>query len=310
MTDFVSQGKTRGVNTADLNNLNSHQAYYTALSRSSTAKGTMILQGFDERKITGKKLYGGLRQEFRELELLDEITKLRYNGKLHFSVTGDTRNSLIHTFHKWKGIHHVPATVHSAIRWSKFDPFIESSVDAIDSSVVPLAIDTKTEQSDTHLQQQKQKRKHSTEDSVKKTKRQKRTSAIQLPSPHHCLVPTGMKWSNNSCAYDSVFTLLLSIWTEDQHRWKSFFTSVGNQFLTALHKGFLLHERNQKSLEDTRDNIRHRLQALNPATMSFGDIHPLSMSLQQYLKSTLVPIMYFTLVATIIIILSITATTV
>ncbi|KAF8884576.1 hypothetical protein CPB84DRAFT_1626752, partial [Gymnopilus junonius] len=175
-----------------------------------------------------------LRQEFRELELLDEITKLRYNGKLHFSVTGDTRNSLIHTFHKWKGIHHVPATVHSAIRWSKFDPFIESSI----LLWCLWLIDTKTEQSDTHLQQQKQKRKHSTEDSVKKTKRQKRTSAIQLPSPHHCLVPTGMKWSNNSCAYDSVFTLLLSIWTEDQHRWKSFFTSVGNQFLTALHKGF------------------------------------------------------------------------
>ena len=31
MTDFGSQGKTRPFNVADLNNLSSHQAYYTAL---------------------------------------------------------------------------------------------------------------------------------------------------------------------------------------------------------------------------------------------------------------------------------------
>jgi len=47
MTDFASQGKTRIKNPVDLNNLRTHQAYYTALSRSSSAKGTIILQGFD-----------------------------------------------------------------------------------------------------------------------------------------------------------------------------------------------------------------------------------------------------------------------
>jgi hypothetical protein len=54
MTDFASQGKTRPYNPVDLNNCRSHQAYYTALSRSSTAKGTIILQGFDSKKITGR----------------------------------------------------------------------------------------------------------------------------------------------------------------------------------------------------------------------------------------------------------------
>ena len=47
MTDFASQGKTRPWNVCDLNNLRSHQSYYMALSRSATAEGTLILQGFD-----------------------------------------------------------------------------------------------------------------------------------------------------------------------------------------------------------------------------------------------------------------------
>jgi hypothetical protein len=94
MTDFASQGKTRPFNVADLNNLSSHQAYYTALSRSATAQGTLILQGFDARKMAGG-CSGALRQEFRELELLDEVTKTRYLGKLPQTVAGDTRNTVI-----------------------------------------------------------------------------------------------------------------------------------------------------------------------------------------------------------------------
>ena len=49
MPDFASQGKTHPYNPVDLNNCRSHQAYYTALSRSATAAGTVILQGFDTK---------------------------------------------------------------------------------------------------------------------------------------------------------------------------------------------------------------------------------------------------------------------
>ena len=75
MTDFGSQGKTCPNNPVDLNNLLTHQSYYTALSRSATAQGTVILQGFDPHKITGYAS-GALHQEFHELELFDEITAL------------------------------------------------------------------------------------------------------------------------------------------------------------------------------------------------------------------------------------------
>jgi len=114
MTDFASQGKTHEYNTLDLHNSKSHQSYYTALSRSALAAGTCILQGFDARKITGGAS-GALRQEFCELELLDEITKLRYKGKLHKSVIGQRRNDLIKTFREWKGLNYILQFVHKAI---------------------------------------------------------------------------------------------------------------------------------------------------------------------------------------------------
>ncbi|KAF8229990.1 hypothetical protein L208DRAFT_1283897 [Tricholoma matsutake] len=80
---------------------NGHQSYYTALSRGTSAAGTLITQPFHPQKITGGAS-GALRQEFRELELLDEITDLLYNSRLHRSVIGEQRNILIASFRLWK----------------------------------------------------------------------------------------------------------------------------------------------------------------------------------------------------------------
>src|SRR5882762_8280078 len=75
----IAQGKTRLKNPVYLSNCRSHQSYYTCLSRSATASGTVIVQLFCPRLITcGASGY--FRQEFHEFELLDDITKLRYKG--------------------------------------------------------------------------------------------------------------------------------------------------------------------------------------------------------------------------------------
>jgi hypothetical protein len=81
MTDYASQGKTREYNVVDLGQTRNHHGYYTALSRGSTASGTLILSGLHPKHITGGAS-GALRQEFRELELLDHITTMRFEGKL------------------------------------------------------------------------------------------------------------------------------------------------------------------------------------------------------------------------------------
>ncbi|KAF8811803.1 hypothetical protein BYT27DRAFT_7019230, partial [Phlegmacium glaucopus] len=148
MTDYTSQGKTRLFNVVDLSDARSHQSYYTALSRSASAAGTMILQGFDTHKITGGAS-GALQQEFRELEMLDDITTLYYNGKLPSSVAGDRRNDLISSFRLLKGDQYIPSKVHKAIRWKDNDPFhlsngIEINWKIIDASKSARAVCPKT----------------------------------------------------------------------------------------------------------------------------------------------------------------------
>ncbi|KAF8214868.1 hypothetical protein K438DRAFT_1562879 [Mycena galopus ATCC 62051] len=102
MTDYASQGKTRAFNVVNLNNCRIHFSYYTALSRSSTSAETVILQGMDPSKIT-RGTSGFLRQEFRELETLNEYTRLRYEGTVMPNVQGIGQREFLYAFLKWRG---------------------------------------------------------------------------------------------------------------------------------------------------------------------------------------------------------------
>ncbi|KAJ6449212.1 hypothetical protein C8R45DRAFT_1057317 [Mycena sanguinolenta] len=98
MTDYSSQGKTRQINVVDLNNCRTHFSFYTALSRGTSSEGTIILQ------------------EFRELEALNEITRLRYEGQLPASVRGVNRRQLLTAFHSWSKAPFELKDVHEAIK--------------------------------------------------------------------------------------------------------------------------------------------------------------------------------------------------
>ncbi|KAJ7088937.1 hypothetical protein C8R44DRAFT_564465, partial [Mycena epipterygia] len=101
MTDYASQGKSRDFNVVDLNNCRTHYSYYTALSRSTSSDGTVILQGISPAKITNG-IPGWLRQEFRELELLSEVTELRFSNQLPDSVGGINRREVLRAYLQWK----------------------------------------------------------------------------------------------------------------------------------------------------------------------------------------------------------------
>src|SRR6266852_6818282 len=122
MTDYASQGKTRPDNVVELSHCRSHQSYYTALSRSATAAGTVIVQSFSTAPITGGAS-GYLRQEFRELEILNDITKLLYHSELPENINGHCRNILIRQYRQWKGANYVPPQIHPEISWSAFKPY-------------------------------------------------------------------------------------------------------------------------------------------------------------------------------------------
>ena len=290
MTDYASQGKTRPFNLVDLHNLRTHQAYYTAMSRSSSADGTLILQGFDPSKITGK-ISGALRQEFRELELLDDITDKHYRGKTALMLGDDTRNSLIKAYRDAQGLLYVPPSTHRAIRWSKKDPLLEAEIHNVSWHIasppdkrdnIPDG-ETAKETKKSHDNLRTQKQSH---DSVVTPEKQKNTTGQVMSPPRKIQrglnpavrvdgqgcnsIPKGFAWSDNSCAYDSALTILLSVWMSDNPHHEVFSGMTSNLAMT-LQRTFRSIT-NDQEFERHRDIFRYALEAVDPASHSFGKI--------------------------------------
>jgi hypothetical protein len=293
MTDYASQGKTRPMNPVDLNNCRSHQAYYTALSRSSTSEGTVILQGFDPKKITGRAS-GALRQEFRDLELLDEITKLRYLGKLPISVHGDRRNALIHTYREHKGLTYIPSTVHPAIKWSKRDPMLDPISDELPWTIVTkdsmpsIAPTTQMSMNTPSTPLKSIKRKEITPEKEHRTKINKcnlkgKNNAESVNIDVQSLTPVGTSWHQNSCAYDAVLCILHSIWSCNKNVYTDEFRNM-NDILAKLSFNFTEHASGNKTLDSTRDDMRRYLHQLAPTHFRWGQFAAISI-LVEYLFS-------------------------
>ena len=276
MTDFASQGKTRPFNPVDLSNCRSHQSYYTALSRSATAEGTIILQGFDAKKITGRASRA-LRQEFRDLELLDEITKLQYESKLPATVCGERRNALIHTYRKHKGMSYVPSHVHHSIKWSKSDPMLDPIEDDVEWKILKktnksavnndsVAVNSiniiKTfipAKGSVPLKSIKRKRKDSSIDPDKNVKKQSDKAVPDADSskvtPVLSLTPYGFTWNENSCAYDSALSILHAIWNNDIVKWDDAFRNMNDRIMGPLLNNFNASNIGLISLNSSRENL-------------------------------------------------------
>jgi PIF1-like helicase len=277
MTDYASQGKTRPFNVVDLSQCRSHQGFYTSLSRSSTAAGTLILTSFHTSKITGGAS-GALRQEFRELELLDDITKLRFKDKLPRKIAmADRRNLIIDLFRDHKGKNYIPSTIHSAIRWSKSDPFLEwqdgvqeswrvISNDSIHHAKTSLSIPEKVP---VHLAEYVTDKdvlkkvlhltpilqpagihsplKRKCPDLItKKNKPSIKRVKFQHINDHSDFqrlgIPIGTQWQNNSCAYDAVITILFNIWLDNPITTTEHWHEIQCDLLDLLTQCFHSHE--------------------------------------------------------------------
>ncbi|KAL1677035.1 hypothetical protein EV122DRAFT_174604, partial [Schizophyllum commune] len=231
MTDYASQGKTRPVNVVNLTNSRSHQAYYTALSRSSSAAGTAIVSSFNTSMIT-RGLDDQLKREFRNLEILSEITRLKYEGKLPTQVTGDTRNQLIRSFLDWMGPDYEIPNLHHALKWQSADDF--DDVDAPFGRQAWQMVENEEESPDSEDPPAKRARpemsygsssessKATTVTSTKAgTKRKQKRARTENTSIDATTSPRGYSWDseNWSCPYDSLFTVLHCIWSHDPAKW-------------------------------------------------------------------------------------------
>ncbi|KII92304.1 hypothetical protein PLICRDRAFT_104202 [Plicaturopsis crispa FD-325 SS-3] len=277
MTDYASQGKTRIYNPVDLLNCRSHMSYYTALSRSASAAGTIIVQGFSRSVIQGGAS-GWLRQEFRELELLDDITQLRHNNLLDPSVDGHRRNTLLRQFQILKGTEYVPVNVHRSIKWTRERPM--KMVDLVTDSpwqlIEPDSKKPKPQKSVVQYVKAKGSTAtvHTTSnpDNAKKTNQ---TSAQPLSN-----APVGIIWDavDYSCAYDALYTILYNVWSTNIPKWHDIFSDL-NDHIEVLSHAFQHVKEHKMSLEEARDVVRLRLANENPeefpnarAGTSIGDL--------------------------------------
>ncbi|KAF8587572.1 hypothetical protein K439DRAFT_1270669, partial [Ramaria rubella] len=156
-----------------------------------------------------------LRQEFRELEILDEITKVRHEKKLPTNITGDRRNTIIREYQLWKGTSFVPKHVHAALHWSNDDPFplLEVTRDTDwyihNGPLLHLSHDSG--------KIMKNKRLNELEDldgmpALKKTKKQQCIKTGQENT-----TPLGVQWNSatSSCAYDALIMIMHTLWKEN-----------------------------------------------------------------------------------------------
>ncbi|KAJ7027195.1 hypothetical protein C8F04DRAFT_965550 [Mycena alexandri] len=271
MTDYTSQGKSRAQNPVELANCRNHMSYYVALSRGFTAEGTIIIQGFDKRKITSG-MSGFLRQELRELELLDEITKLRYEGGLPRTVSGIYRRSLIRSYYTWKKDVSDPSHFHPSMRWTASmgprvpDPIIYGEWRASGSKPSqkrkasgPVEAD-RLEGDPLHVDGRSSKRLRVAEPT--------QSMPHLIPGVRK---PVGMIWDshNYSCGYDATFTILANIWADNPEQWTAYFGHMSGS-LGELAGLLLSVVDGSKTLEHARNVVRRGMHSRKPDLFPYG----------------------------------------
>ncbi|KAJ6513682.1 hypothetical protein C8R47DRAFT_962393 [Mycena vitilis] len=292
MTDFTAQGKSRDKNLVELSNCNDHRSVYVALSRGRTASGTIILQNFDTKKITSG-MQGALRQELRELEMLDEITRLRFEGKLDGSVTGIYRRGLLRSYYAWKSSYRDPAHFHPAIKWQpsmgsrvpgpikygqwKPSPQGGTKKRVLDVDVKAVCESPKKKSKTAHASSSKCEQPNVPVNRSSLSKPNTNVSVEGPASGHNRTFtfrptePVGFIWNSvdHSCGYDSLFTVLVNIWADDPVRRGVEFSEHG-QGMALLSRQFELSGNGHQSWEMSRNSVRAHLHSLSPVYFPYG----------------------------------------
>jgi hypothetical protein len=271
MTDYASQGKTRPQNPVNLSHCKNFQSIYTCLSRSSSAAGTLIIKGFNPIKIT-KGLSGHLRQEFRELDILNNITKEVYEGQLNKAYLGPLRNPVIYKYQteiKKKK----PDDFHFSSKLSHEEYLIEGK-DHIKDSILNTSFHIQL--TNPNGDQKELKRKLSGLYAIDKdacfseSSKKIRLSAVSSQTSIG-QSPLGLIWDEKdySCAYDSLFTVLYHVWNKEQLKHKAYFEN-GTQLMRILHSNFILLLNRTCTFESVRDNLRSILHHRKPSQYRYG----------------------------------------
>lgn len=258
MTDFAAQGRTRLYNSVHLWMCLNHQSLYTCLSRSSSLEGTLILDDFKESRMT-RGASSALRREFRELEMLDDVTRLHYAGELPSFVSGSSRAELLSAYLRWKGARYVPPHVPSALDWSgapeeELTLSVAGGPPSLNESSKGVVLPSKRKRSDERWTERKKRNQAAERDcSVYDMNSISAADAShQFGSQRY-----GFVWDNvdYSCGFDALLTVLLNVRADYGANW---FSEIApeSQLMAMLSTGFAIADTDPQQLERTRDELR------------------------------------------------------
>ncbi|KAH9855420.1 hypothetical protein C2E23DRAFT_723963 [Lenzites betulinus] len=211
MSDFASQGRTRPQNPCHLKYCRTSQSLYTCLSRSASLVGTIIIGDFDEGKMVGG-LSVQLQREFIDFEVLDDITRWMYEGKLPSTFPRSYRSEAISAFFTVQGESYRPPNMHDSLDWTAYR--------SMKPGGCPLEWKLLSKVRSSHSASRARtsnKRKNSVDDGPEPRRDySNKKSTNKKSKTAHAFPPSGFVWDSQdySCAYDSVLTILLNVWTD------------------------------------------------------------------------------------------------
>jgi hypothetical protein len=85
----------------------------------------------------------------------------------------------------------------------------------------------------------------------------------------HYTAPIGMRWNNNSCTYDSIFTSIYVQWCAYRNQWSDIIKRSGSATAIQLIEGFANYEAGHTLLEDVQDSV-WRYMARNHTGCVYG----------------------------------------
>jgi len=199
----------------------------------------------------------------------------------------------------------MPSKMHKAICWNKHDPYLESEestsqevkwriVESVLAKKIQLASESSTNNNKSHLPI----KGHALKEQDKSSRGLKRVGPNDANLPNACfkrlkishdavsdmnttclspyvLVPIGMQWQNNSCAYNAICTVLFNVWHKDPAKTTLLWNEIDNNILNTLTAAFASHAdihtgSASYSLEQIRNNLRHRLMRINNDEFPLG----------------------------------------
>ncbi|KDR65561.1 hypothetical protein GALMADRAFT_81715, partial [Galerina marginata CBS 339.88] len=183
----------------------------------------------------------GSVQWVTEVELLDEITRLKYLDQLPTSITGKLRNIIIKQYQQIKSTGYCPPCIDKALQWSKEKP-MENAPAVKDSPWTIINKKPVVSKAKTFVAEHFQPAKGSIPVKINNLKRKIEDTEIPIipleakkiiktkkPKITYDIELQGLKWDsvNYSCSYDSLFTILFNLWSQNKKQWTKELSQYG-----------------------------------------------------------------------------------